>query len=170
MGLAIHMAGLGCTCDLRRSASSRFEVRFSCVRRNRFRRRWTRARECLHSRLLDNRRADFVTMARQATAISDSQHRFHVDGWNYIIEVCYRCGPASEPVLVFDTIIYACVSDALLDHECNEPEKVVRHVFDQVHPLLPDAVDLDQWWEFEHRVHEWVCEHRAAGALRMHEI
>jgi hypothetical protein len=100
--------------------------------------------------------------------VRDLQHRFHVDGRNYIIEGCCRCNRAAEPVPVFDTIIYACVSDELLDHEDDEPEKIVRAVFDQVHPLLPDAVDVDQWWEFEHRVHEWGCEHPAVTALREH--
>ena len=43
---------------------------------------------------------------------------------------------------------------------------IIRAVFDQVHPLLPAVADVDAWWEFKHRVHEWVCEHRAAASLR----
>jgi hypothetical protein len=43
-----------------------------------------------------------------------------------------------------------------------------RAVVDEAHPLLLAVADIDASWEFEHRVHEWVCEHRAA-ALRDHD-
>ena len=97
------------------------------------------------------------------------QHRFHVDGRGYIVEVC-GCGdhPAAEPVPTFDVIIYTCVPDELLDHEDGEPEKVVRRAFEHVHPLLPGQIDVHQWGEFPDKVYAWVCEHRAAAALRVH--
>ena len=101
--------------------------------------------------------------------IRDIQHRFQVNSRGYIVEVC-GCGdhPVAEPVTTFDSIVYTCVPDDLLDHEDDEPEKVVRQVFEHVHPLLPAAIDVDQWGEFTDKVLAWVCEHRAAAALRDH--
>jgi len=99
--------------------------------------------------------------------IRDLQHRF--DGRAVIVQVCARGEhPAPEPVPLFDSIIVIAAPGAMADHEDDEPEKIVRAVFDQVHPLIPNAVDADAWWEFEHRVHEWLCEHRAAAPLLDH--
>ena len=95
-------------------------------------------------------------------------HRFHVGDKHYVV-----CGCGSHPVppeysFVVMGALYVCKPEALMDYEDDDPDRLVREIFGYVHPMLPAAVDAYQWREFEHRVHEWVCEHRAAAAMRAH--
>jgi hypothetical protein len=85
-------------------------------------------------------------MASKEMIIRDLQHRFEVDGRAVVVQVC-ACGehPAPEPVPVFDSIIVIAAPEALAHHEDDEPEKIVRAVFDQVHPLMPAVMDVDAW-------------------------
>ena len=103
--------------------------------------------------------------------IRDLQHRFRVRDNHYIVDLC-GCGRHPAPpefnFLVLGAL-YICKPETLMDYEDDDPDKLVREIFDTVHPMVPAAVDVDQWWEFEHRVHKWVCDHRTAAALRDHE-
>ena len=105
-----------------------------------------------------------------STKVPDLQYRFDIDGRAVVVEVC-ACGDHGkpEPVGVFDVILYSCVSDDLLDHEDDEPEKVVGSVVDHVKRFLPPGAHPEQLGGFSEAVYAWVCKHRAVAAMRAHK-
>jgi hypothetical protein len=83
------------------------------------------------------------------------------------------CGGGHHPAPVsagpFDVMLVECVSEELLDHEDDSPDKIVRDVIEHAKKFMPSAITAEHWHEFAEAAHEWVCEHRAAAAIRHHE-
>ena len=102
--------------------------------------------------------------------IRDLEHRFNVAGRDYVLQVC-GCGHHPAPVSAgpFDVMLVECVSEELLDHEDDSPDKIVADVMDHAKQYMRRAITSEQWKEFAHAAHDWVCEHRAAAAIRDHK-
>ena len=102
--------------------------------------------------------------------IRDLEHRFHVSSRNYVLQV-RGCGEHLAPVRAgpADVVLVECVPDELLDHEDDKSEKVVRDVIIHAKQYMPSAITAEQWHDFALAAHDWVCEHRAAAAIRDHE-
>jgi hypothetical protein len=102
--------------------------------------------------------------------IRDLEHRFNLAGRDYVLQVC-GCGEDPAPVSAgpADVVLFECVPDELLDHEDNSPDKIVGDVIDHAKQYMPSAITSEQWREFILAAQDWVCEHRAAAAIRDHE-
>jgi hypothetical protein len=99
--------------------------------------------------------------------IRDLEHRVNVAGRAYVLQVCVGAhSPTPVSAGPFDVMLFECVSEQLLDHEDDEPEKVLRQLIDDANPFMPDAITVKQWSEFSNKVYAWVCEHRAAASIR----
>lgn len=98
--------------------------------------------------------------------IRDIQHRFHVDGRTFVVEVCAPGRhPASVSVGPFDVHIAADVPANFDDYGDDEVESVVCHVADYVRPLIPSSVTQVEWELFKASVCSWVCTHRTAAMI-----
>ena len=100
----------------------------------------------------------------------DLEHGFNVAGRKYVLQVC-GCGHHPAPVSAgpFDVVLFECVPEELLDHEDDSPDKIVRDVVTHAKQYMPNAISPEQWHDFALAAHDWVCEHRAAAAIRDHE-
>lgn len=108
-----------------------------------------------------------ISMAAQ---IRDLEHRLNVAGRDYVLQVC---GGGRHPAPVsagpLDVMLVECVSEELLDHDDNSPDKIVRDVIDHAKRYMPSAITSEQWAEFYEVAFQWVCKHRAAAAIRDNE-
>ena len=96
----------------------------------------------------------------------DVQHRFHVDGRTYVVEVC---APSKQPAPIsvgpFDVHIAADVPANFDDYGQEDVDDVVRHIVDYIRPLMPPSVSALELDAFSASVCGWVCTHRTALML-----